>query len=98
MTVRDELESAIELHGRIASNWEWEDTYNRACAELIRDHGQALLEALEDAERYRFIRSGVRRAGFDMGGNHHYSFSHDVMGVRGPSFDAAIDTARRGGG
>jgi hypothetical protein len=59
MSLREELESAIELHGRIASNWEWEDTYNRACSELIRDHGQALLEAVDRDDSYKADEFGL---------------------------------------
>jgi hypothetical protein len=96
MTVRDELERVLAM-GREMPTLKSLSDFVEVSTTFLRDHGPALLEALEDAERYRFIRSGVRCAGLDMGGDHHYSFNHKVALVRGPSFDDAIDTARRGG-
>lgn len=89
----EELKACIELNDRIASNWEWEDTYNRACADLIRDHGQALVEAVADAERYQFLKEHHTQKWFDKKSMDPVSVEFDFEG-EGHDIDAAIDLAR----
>lgn len=57
--VVDKLKTCIDLNQRISSNWEWEDTYNRACADLIRDHGQALVEAVSLSDAAKWLTDNV---------------------------------------
>ena len=65
---------------------------------FVRDHGPALLAALDDAERYRFIRehAGILRPKVqcvfwkDVGVDGHWANVWD-----GLSLDAAIDAARK---
>lgn len=52
MSLREELENAIRVSSMPIAGWCREGT----CTRLIRDHGQALLDALEDADRYRWLR------------------------------------------
>jgi len=90
MTLREDLERAIEASKLYeVSGSEPTNLYEfQALAmDLLRDHGQALVEALRDAERYRWLRScSINEVGY-------------LFTTGGPStdedFDSAIDTDRK---
>ncbi|NII54350.1 hypothetical protein FHS47_001679 [Lutibacter sp. SG786] len=72
----------------------WSDFYNR-CAELIRTHGPALVEAVRDAERYKHIRDATGTEGFWIA---HGKFGKGCSRWTGEAADHAIDQARAEGG
>jgi hypothetical protein len=65
-----------------------------AVANLIRDHGQALVEALADSERLEWIARKFRICSLDMGSQHRYAPSSSLGDLRGPTFIEAVDKAR----
>lgn len=50
MDLRYEIEQLLELSAKGEKHWEWKGTYEAAASSFFRDHGPALLEAL-DAQR-----------------------------------------------
>jgi len=66
----------------------WEES----CADFLRDHGQALVEALADAERYRWIREIASGDPADF----HYVEDAAFVAANGcpHNFDLNIDLAR----
>jgi hypothetical protein len=67
----------------------------------IRDSAKAALaqriEQLEkDAARYRFISAGFTPMGLDMSGNHPWVCRVSPSRLKGPTLDAAIDSAMKG--
>ena len=101
----EELKAAIEAvrdaDAKKASSEAYDLAYSRAF-DLLRDQGQALVEALADAERYRYVRR--KEAWREVQENpHHGSISAIYVG-RGDhgsadamdteELDKAIDTAR----
>jgi hypothetical protein len=57
---------------------------------FLRDHGQALLEAVEDAARYRHLRSEHVETWFDAKTHEPTTCSIDFEG-QGHDIDAALD-------
>jgi hypothetical protein len=51
MSLREELKASIQV-----AEWMKHDSGDTTCGVFLRDHGQALLDAMEDAERYRWLR------------------------------------------
>ena len=65
-----------------------EDAYVRHVDAL-----QAEVEALrKDAERYRFLRNDFSVMGANIDGQHSWAYRRNFS-LRGPTLDAAIDTA-----
>jgi hypothetical protein len=92
MTLREDLEKAIyEAHANYLSR------HDSPVHVFLRDHGQALVEILEDSERYRAIRAfhsgalGDKKATVVFWNDHGpYEPSY------GPDLDSAIDAAMKG--
>lgn len=88
MSMVEELKACIsrqQEYGDAETGHHW-DVFASAAYRLIRDHGQALVEALADAERYRFIRE------------HSYvEFTCDSprnVYMTNEQFDSSVDLAR----
>ena len=86
----DDLKRVVELGRTPIGDGDGRE-YELAALTLIRDHGQALVEALVDAERYRMIRTlaigephefhRVENAAFvsTHGCGHNFDFNIDAM-------------------
>lgn len=101
MSLRDELVASIEAVAdadkRTTDSAAYDLAYSRSF-DFLRDHGQALIEAVADAERYRWLRDNddpsgevpyITRQVCNSWGN----WVDDVE-LTGAAIDTAIDLAR----
>ena len=95
IALRDELTALIAVAKNDLGDL-WPDLLG-----FIRDHGPALLAALDDAERYRCVRD-LARIRSSSGGYDHWTLDIpdpgielDTYAVFDAAIDAAIDAARK---
>lgn len=62
-----------------------------ACANFVRYHGQAMLEALKDAERYRELKRSVNLVDHN---DWQWDSEDDYEGTEQESLDSRLDLAR----
>jgi hypothetical protein len=97
MSLREELSACIAGANHVAGTREDCDV-----ARFLRDHGQALVEALADAERYRYLSDRVFYAPDRFRCIHLENLAVELRGKGGQSggdlltecIDQAIDLAR----
>ena len=88
MSMVEELKRVVDL-GRTPIGDGNGSEYKQAALTFLRDHGQALVEAVADADRYRWLKhwQSPSRIEIDFDGTGHYLFSKGML-------DSVIDTAR----